>query len=57
MNLTMAGFSEKDIAELAALVQSWNQSGIAQLGPPGMSQGNGHGIYKKLDTKLMGVGN
>jgi len=57
MNLQMRGFSDKDIEELVLLVQSWNQSGIAQLGTPGMNQGNGHGMYKKLDTKLMVVGN
>jgi hypothetical protein len=53
MNLQMRGFSDKDVEELVLLVQSWNQSGITQLGIPG----NGHGMSKKLDTKLIGTGN
>jgi len=53
MNLKMAGFSEKDIAELATLVQSWNQSDIAQLGTQDFN--NGHVMSRKLDTKLLGV--
>jgi hypothetical protein len=57
MNLQMRGFTDKDKEELVLLVQTWSQSGIAQLGTPGMSQGNGHGMSKKLDTKLLGVGN
>lgn len=27
------------------------------LGSPVLSQGNGHGMSKKLDTKMLGVGN
>jgi hypothetical protein len=57
MNLQLRGFTEKDIIELVLLVQSWNASGVAPLGTPGMTQGNGRGMSKKLDTKLMSVGN
>jgi len=47
MNLQMAGFSEKDITELTACVNTWKaQSGIATLG---------HVNGKKLDDKLIGV--
>jgi hypothetical protein len=46
MNLHAAGFSEKDINELIGLVTTWNKS--AQMGSPGLIQGNGHG--KNLDT-------
>jgi hypothetical protein len=50
MNLQMAGFSEKDIAELVELVIRWKGG----PGTPGLGQGNGH---KKVDTELIGVGN
>lgn len=44
-NLQRAGFSQKDIKELVALVSIW-------------SQGNGNGISnRKLDTELIDVGN
>ena len=51
MNLQLAGFSEKDIAELTAVVNTWNKS----MESPGLSQGNGYG-RKRLDTELIGVG-
>jgi len=54
MNLQMAGFSETEIAEWGGLVSMLNKGG---LGSPVLSQGNGHGMSKKLDTKMLGVGN
>jgi hypothetical protein len=47
MNLQMAGFSERDISELTAVVNTRNK-----MGSLGLSQGNGHGA-KKLDTGLV----
>ena len=44
----------KDIAELTALVNTWNKSCIAQMGNRGLNQGNGYG--KRLDDKLIDVG-
>lgn len=55
MNLQLRGFSDKDIAELVLLIQSWNKSGIAQLVMS--DSNNGHGMSRKLDTKLFGIGN
>jgi hypothetical protein len=53
MNLQLAGFSEKEIAELTALVGRWNKQW------PGLgSQGNGSSSTNgsKLDDKLIGIG-
>jgi hypothetical protein len=52
VNLKNAGFSEKDIRELTAVVNTWNArgSGIASLSHVGNNGG------KKLDTQLIGVG-
>ncbi|MGC2575899.1 MAG: hypothetical protein WA364_30725 [Candidatus Nitrosopolaris sp.] len=50
MNLQLAGFSESEIADWVGLVSTLNRGG---LGSSGLSQGNGHGISKKLDTKLI----
>jgi hypothetical protein len=57
VDLQKAGFSEKEIAELIALINLWNKSGIVQIGGPGFSQGNGsgsNGSKSKLDDKLIG---
>jgi hypothetical protein len=53
VNLKNAGFAEKDIMELTAVVNTWNArgSGIASL-----SHNNGNNGSKKLDTELIGVG-
>jgi alkylhydroperoxidase family enzyme len=50
LNLKNAGFTEKDIMELTAVVNTWNKS----MESPGLSQGDAHG--KKLDTELIDVG-
>jgi hypothetical protein len=54
VNLKNAGFSEKDIGELTAVVNTWNArgSGIASLSHNNGNNGGG----KKLDTELIGVG-
>ena len=50
VNLKNAGFAEKDIMELTAVVNTWNaRSGIASL-----SHNNGNNGGKKLDTELIG---
>ena len=53
MNLQLAGFSEKSIAELVALVSRWNKQWLG-LG----SQGNGSSSMNgfELDDKLIGIG-
>ena len=51
VNLKNAGFAEKDIMELTAVVNTWNARGIASL-----SYNNGNNGVKKLDTELIGVG-
>jgi hypothetical protein len=53
MNLQLAGFSEKEIAEWIGLVTTWNKSGI---GGAGFGQGNGSSANGKLDDKLIGIG-
>jgi hypothetical protein len=45
-NLQSAGFAEKDIMELTAVVNTWNARGIASL-----SHNNGNNGGKKLDTE------
>ncbi len=51
MFLQMADFSEKEITELTAVVNTWNKS----MGSPGLIQGNCQGM-KKLDDQLIGAG-
>jgi hypothetical protein len=51
MDLQLKGFSDTEIAEWVELVSALNKGG---LGSPGLTQGNGHGLGKKLDTKLIG---
>ena len=53
MNLQLAGFSEKEIAELTILVGIWNKHWPG-LGSPcnGSSSTNG----SKVDNKLIGIG-
>jgi hypothetical protein len=57
MNLQMAGFSDEQIHDLVVLVSQWN----GQL--PGMNtsiqndSNNGHNSGRKLDTKLISLGN
>ena len=45
LNLQMAGFGEKDIMELTAVVNTWNAN---------LSHSNGSNGGKKLDTELIG---
>ena len=57
MDLQLAGFSEKEIAELTALVGRWNKQSLPGLG----SQGNGSSSMNGfklllLDDKLIGIG-
>jgi alkylhydroperoxidase family enzyme len=53
MNLQLAGFSEKEIAELTALVGRWNKRWPG-MGPFNQGQGNGSSANGKLDDRLIG---
>jgi hypothetical protein len=50
----LAGFSEKDITELIALVDRWNKQWPG-IGSPGLDQGNGSSSMNgsKLDDRLI----
>jgi hypothetical protein len=54
MDLQLKGFSDTEIVEWVGLVSTLNKGG---LGSPVLGQDNGHGVSRKLDTKLLGVGN
>ena len=51
MNLQLAGFSEKEIAELTALVGRWNTQSL-----PGQGNGSSSMNGFKLDDTLIGIG-